>query len=66
MWRLWTRGWGPRSWWYWMGEATPRWIAFHLPRQVMLWAFIRVYANGVDAPGEEYRIAYDAWVRDAK
>ena len=63
MWRLWTNGWGLRAWWYWVKEALPRQFAWWLPRQVALWAFIRVYAATGDAPGPEYSRAYDAWVR---
>lgn len=63
MWRLWTRGWGPKSWWYWFRtEGFPLWLVQKLPRRVTLWAFIMVYANGVDSPSDEYKRAYDAWV----
>lgn len=63
MWRLWTRGWGPRDWWYWfVREGFPLWVAWHIPKRIALWTFIRVYSNGIkDCPGEEYRTAYDAW-----
>ena len=62
MWRLWTRGWGFRSWLYWVWEATPRQIAFLLPKRVALWAFIRVYVAAVNSPSPEYRSAHDHWV----
>jgi len=63
MWRLWTRGWGPRDWWYWFRkEGLPFWIARHLPKRVMLWAFIIVYGNGFDSPKDDYKQVYDAWV----
>ena len=61
MWRLWTRGWGVRGWWQWVTDATPRQIAWWLPHQIALWAFIRVYAHTGDAPGPEYTRVYDAW-----
>ena len=63
MWRLWTRGWGVRAWWWWVCEATPRQLAFWLPRKVALWAFIRVYAYSEISPSEEYTQVYDAWER---
>lgn len=66
MWRLWTPGWGLRDWWYWFSrEGLPAWVAFHLPRRVALWAFIRVYAADGSAPGEEYRRVHDAWEAQA-
>ena len=37
------------------------WIAWHLPRKVALWAFIRVYAKDGEAPGPDYKRIYDAW-----
>lgn len=47
MWRLWTRGWGPRDWWHWFtSEGFPSWIARRLPRRIAYWAFIRVHAAG--------------------
>jgi hypothetical protein len=47
MWRLWTRGWGPRYWWLWFRhEGLPFWLARRLPRSVAYWAFIRVHAAG--------------------
>lgn len=62
MWRLWTRGWGPRVWWYWFRhQGFPLWVARRLPKRIALWTFIRVYAHGVDSPGPEYAQAYDAW-----
>jgi len=67
MWRLWTRGWGPRAWWYWVtDEGWPLWVAAHLPRRVVFWCFIRVHAAGGIPPAggdgyETYKQAYDAW-----
>lgn len=62
MWRLWTRGWGPRAWWFWWTtEGLPMAIAWALPRRVALWAFVRVYAADGEAPGPEYERAYKAW-----
>lgn len=63
MWRLWTRGWGPRDWWYWFyTEGFPLWVARHTPPRIALWTFIMVYAGSVDSPREDYKRAYDAWV----
>lgn len=63
MWRLWTKGWGPRSWWYWFWHdgALARWIAWRLPHRVALWTFIRVYVEDGLAPGPDYARVYDAW-----
>jgi hypothetical protein len=63
MWRLWTRGWGPRAWWHWFStEGFPIWVAWKIPKRIALWVFIRVYAHGCpDAPGEEFKRVYDAW-----
>ena len=61
MWRLWTRGWGPRGWYFWMIEAIPRQLAWMLPRKIAWWALIRVYAQTGDAPGPEYGRVYEAW-----
>jgi hypothetical protein len=64
MWRIWTRGWGLPAWWrWWTDEGLPIWLAWRLPRRVALWAFIRVYGECQQAPGEEYSTAYDAWVK---
>lgn len=64
MWRIWTRGWGFYAWWYWFKtEGFPMWIAFHTPRNIALWTFIRVYGSGVDSPGEEYKQAYNSWIK---
>lgn len=61
-WQIWTPGWGPRHWarnvWR---EKLPMWVAWMLPHQVALWAFIRVYAATGDAPGPEYTRAYQHW-----
>jgi hypothetical protein len=62
MWRLWTKGWGVRAWWYWVCENWPYWVANRLPREVALRTFIRVYAWDGQAPGPEYTRIYRAWV----
>ena len=63
MWRLWTRGWGPRDWWYWfVHDGFPMWVAWALPRRIALWTFIRVMAATGDNPDNiTYKSAYDAW-----
>ena len=62
MWRLWTRGWGPRAWWYWFStQGFPMWLAWRLPHRVALWTFIRVYAADGQSPGPEYKRVYDFW-----
>ena len=44
MWRLWTRGFGVRDWWYWFRtQGFPMWMAFHVPRWLAYWCFIRVH-----------------------
>ncbi len=64
MWRLWTRGWGPRAWWYWFStEGLPMWIAWRLPRRLAMWTFIRVYSADGASPGPEYTRVYHAWER---
>ena len=66
MWRLWTKGWGFRSWWYWMRvEAIPMWIAFKIPPRIALWVFIRVHALSGDGH-TTYESAYDDWVAKYK
>lgn len=37
------------------------WLANKLPRQVALYAFVRVYAACSDAPVPEYARVYQAW-----
>lgn len=65
MWRIWTIGWGPRAWWYWLREeGFPWWVANKLPKKIALFAFVRVYAKDGQSPGEDYRRVYDAWVRE--
>lgn len=62
MWRLWTRGWGPKAWWYWFTrEGFPMWVAWRIPKRIALWTFIRVYAKDGLAPGPDYKRVYDAW-----
>jgi hypothetical protein len=63
MWRLWTRGWGPRAWWYWfVHEGFPMFVAWRIPHRIALWTFIRVYAKDGQVPGPEYTRVYNAWV----
>jgi len=46
MWRLWTRGFGPRDWWYWFRRTGfPVWVAWHLPTRWVYWCAIRVVAQ---------------------
>lgn len=67
MWRLWTRGWGPRYWWHWFKfEAFPMWVAKRLPRRIALWAFILVTAASGTTPDEGYKIAYNYWTEKYK
>lgn len=63
MWRIWTRGWGVRAWWYWFTtEGFPMWLAWALPRKIALWCFIRVMAATGDSPDQiTYESAYKAW-----
>lgn len=63
MWRIWTRGFGPRDWWHWFREqGFPMWVAWRLPHRIALWAFIRVYAKGfAGTPGADYQRVYEAW-----
>lgn len=62
MWRLWTRGWGPRDWWHWFStEKVPMTIAWWIPRKIALWVFIRVYSCDGQSPGRDYKRVYDAW-----
>jgi hypothetical protein len=66
MWRFWTRGWGPRSWWMWFrDEGFPMWVAWRLPKRVALWTFIRVYAKDPNqSPGSDYARVYKTWIAD--
>jgi hypothetical protein len=36
-------------------------MAVHVPKRIALWTFIRVYGHDGQAPGPEYRRAYQAW-----
>jgi len=64
MWRLWTRGWGPRDWWFWFTRtAVPMWIAWRIPRYIAMWVFIRVYSCDGCSPGPEYTRVMQAWDR---
>lgn len=52
--------------WRFREDGFARWVAFHLPRKLALWAFIRVMANaGSDQHPDEmtYGDAYKAWER---
>lgn len=66
MWRLWTRGWGVRSWWWWMTDsAIPLWFAWHMPRYLAYWAYIRVYSASNDGLSDEANNTMDAWEKGA-
>ena len=63
MWRLWTRGWGIRAWWYWVcHEGLPMFIAWHIPRYIAYWTFIRVYSV-IGEVGPDYDRVCKAWER---
>lgn len=66
MWRLWTNGWFLSGWWYWVKDITPMKIAWWLPRKIAYWAFIRVYAFGVDSPSREFAQICDAWEKKVR
>lgn len=38
-----------REWWHLIPERTSRWAAFHVPRSVAMWAFIRVSGHASTA-----------------
>lgn len=62
MWRFWTKGWGPRAWWYWFSrEGFPIFVAWRIPRYIALWVFIRVYSADGCSPGDDYSRVYKAW-----
>lgn len=63
MWRIWTKGWGPRDWWFWFKrEGFPMWAAWRIPRPIALWVFVRVMAATGDSPDRiTYESAYKAW-----
>lgn len=63
MWRIWTRGWGPRDWWSWFkAEGFPWWVAHHTPRYIALLTFVRVCAASGQSPDTiTYESAYKAW-----
>ncbi len=65
MWRIWTKGWGPRAWWYWFRhEAFPLWCAFHVPRWLAYWCTIRVFAASGENPDFiKWSDAMKAWER---
>lgn len=63
MWRLWTRGWGVRSWWYWFRyEGFPFWVARQLPDRVTYWAYIRVMVKGDLPPCSCFKDVSNRWV----
>jgi len=66
MWRLWTRGWGPRAWWYWfVREGFPIWVAWRIPSRIAYWAFIRVYSKNVNQDaGPEYEQVAKHWAKE--
>ena len=40
------------------------WVAWHIPKRIAMWTFIRVYANGTEGEcGPDYARVYDAWVK---
>jgi hypothetical protein len=47
---------------YFCTETLPWWVAFHLPRKVALFAFIRVYGV-LGICGPEFEAAYAEWER---
>ena len=52
-----------RAWWQWfIEEAFPMWVAWRLPKQIALWAFIRVYIHDGHGPSSEYCRIHDAWM----
>jgi hypothetical protein len=64
MWRIWTKGWGPRAWWLWFtDEGFPIWVAWLLPRRIALWVFVRVFAAGdfQDCDKHCYERVYKQW-----
>lgn len=65
MWRIWTRGWGPRDWWRWVkSEGFALWVAQHLPRRIALLTFVRVSAAcGLSPELCTYETCYKAWER---
>jgi len=40
-------------------EKIALWIAFRLPKRVVLWCFIRVHSLSGEAPCDGYKKAYD-------
>jgi hypothetical protein len=65
MWRLWTRGWGPRNWWYWFKtQGFPLWIANHTPKRILYWCFIKVCA--FSEPHASFQSIADKWVSEHK
>ena len=65
MWRLWAKGFGIRSWWFWFRrEAFPVWIVLHvLPARVIYWTFIITYSYAMDAPSAEFTRIHEAMCR---
>lgn len=64
MWRLWTRGWGVRAWWFWLTTEGFAWfVARHLPRNIAYWAFIRVH--GASEVHWDFKSVAENWHRGA-
>lgn len=62
MWRMWTYGWGVKSWWSWFREdGFPIWVAWRLPKRIAFWTFIRIYSKDGQAPGIEYDRVCREW-----
>ena len=59
MWRLWTKGFGPRDWWFWFSrEGFPLWVAVHLPPRIVYWCTVRV---GTYEPEELSPEDFEKW-----
>lgn len=62
MWRIWTRGWGPRDWWTWFRDyGFPMWFAWKLPRYLAYWAYIRVHVASNDGAIADPIATMKAW-----
>ncbi len=62
MWRIWTRGWGPRDWWFWFKDSGfPMWFAWALPRYLAYWTYIRVHTASNDGASDEAIATMKAW-----
>jgi len=47
-----------RHWWHW---KLPRWVCYRVPRKVVYFAFIRVYAILGQGPGPDVIDAMNRW-----